>query len=493
MGAFSGNIRIFRLFLLGALALCLGAELGALHAQHIWFDPRVEAKLAFSDNSLLSEGNRQADTVLNFAPGLNTRIEGRKLRGALDYSYDYLRFLSDGSSESRHNLFGTFDMDVWEDHLTVNSRASLRQVFLDRGGSLSKSIANKSTNRRLVQSYTGSAILKGTVRNYADWRISYRYGLTLSPADNLADETITTNFSDTQTHEVRASIGSGQRFNNLEWRLYASSQRSQRSLDVNDFRTESAGAELQLKFNRHFSLIGSLGYAQNGLQTQALAVDGMSWETGFRLTPGSKLDLTMKLGKEGNRTKWYGRLQHFFSVRLDLVASYTDTITSNAIVLNDTLQSLQFDPSRGIIDTQGLPVDETDPSFSLSDVDFRRRNASAVLTWRHKRSQLYLNGNMEWRTFDDNSGTASSWGVSTGFKRQVNKNTDLSGTISYRRSRFEDGVRVDNYFVGSLDWSKRVSKYFTFSVNASHSQRQSNEQGSDLMENALTLYLRGTF
>ncbi len=493
MGAFSGNNRSIRLLSLGTLVLSLGAEFQAVHAQHVWFDPRLEAKLAFSDNSLLTESNRQSDVVLNFAPGLNTRLEGRKLRGALDYSYDYLRFMSDGSSEGRHNLFGTFDMDVLEDHLTVNSRASLRQVFLDRGGSLSKSIANKSTNRRLVQNYTGSAILKGTMRNIADWRVSYRFGLTLSPADNLDDETITTNFSDTQTHEVRASIGSGQRFNNLEWRLFASSQRSQRSLDVNDFKSENAGAELNLKFSRHFALLGTLGYSQNGLQSSALAADGMSWEAGFRLTPGRKLDLTLKWGKEGNRTKWYGRLQHFFSIRLDLVASYTDTITSNAIVLNDTLQSLQFDPSRGIIDTQGLPVDETDPSFSLSDVDFRRRNANAVITWRHKRSQLYVNGNMEWRTFDDSSGTASSWGLSTGFKRSINKNTDLSGTISYRRSRFEDGVRVDNYIVGSLDWSNRLSKYFTLAVNASHSQRQSNEQGSDLMENALTLYLRGTF
>ncbi len=493
MGAVSSNIQSIRCLSLGALALGLGAELQAAYAQHVWFDPRVESKLAYSDNSLLTEANRQSDLVLNFAPGLNTRIEGRKLRGALDYSYDYLRFMSDGSTEGRHNLFGTFDMDVWEDHLTVNSRASLRQVFLDRGGSLSKSIANKSSNRRLVQSYTGSAILKGTIRNYADWRVSYRYGLTLSPADNLDDETITSNFSDTQTHEIRASLGSGQRFNNLEWRLFATSQRSQRSLEVNDFTSETAGGELNLKFSRHFALLGSLGYASNGLQSSALAADGISWETGFRLTPGSKLDLTMKWGKEGNRTKWYGRLQHFFSVRLDLAATYTDTITSNAIVLNDNLQSLQFDPSRGIIDSQGLPVDETDPSFSLSDVDFRRRNVNAVLTWRHKRSQLYVNGNMEWRTFDDSSGTAASWGLSTGFKRSINKNTDLSGTISYRRSRFEDGVRVDNYIVGSLDWSKRLSKYFTLAVNASHSQRQSNEQGSDLMENALTLYLRGTF
>ncbi|NVJ69300.1 MAG: TIGR03016 family PEP-CTERM system-associated outer membrane protein [Alphaproteobacteria bacterium] len=478
---------------LGFASIWLKVEGRPVYAQHVWIDPRAEAKLAFSDNSLLSESDRKFDAVLNVSPGLNARVEGRTLRGALDYSYDYLKFLSDGSTEGRHNLFGTFDMEPWKDHLTLNSRASLRQVFLDRGGSLSKSIANKSTNRRLVQNYTGSAILKGTVRNVADWRFSYRYGLTLSPADNLADETLTTNFSDTQTHEFRASIGSGARFNNLEWRVAASSQRTRRSLNVNDFKDERVSGELTLKFNRHFALLGSYGFARNDFQSTELAVDGRSWDVGFRFTPGRKLDLTVKTGQEGNRSKWYARLQYFFSVRFDLVASYTDTLTSNAIVLNDNLQSYQFDDNQGIIDSQGLPIDETDPSFSLSDVDFRRQNSSAVLTWRHKRTQVYVNGNMEWRTFDDGSGQASSWGVSTGVKRKVNKNTDLSGTISYRRSRFEDNIRVDNYFVGSLDWSKRLSRYFRFSAMFSHSQRQSNEQGADLMENALTLYLRGTF
>ncbi|NVJ98139.1 MAG: TIGR03016 family PEP-CTERM system-associated outer membrane protein [Alphaproteobacteria bacterium] len=479
------------LALLSASALCW--TFPAAHAQHIWFDPRVEAKLALSDNSLLTESGRTPDLVLNFAPGLNTRVEGRRLRAAVDYSYDYLYFTKDKSEESRHSLFGTLDAELWEDHFSVNSRASLRQVFLDRGGSLSKSIANKSSNRRLVQNYTGSAILKGTLRRQADWRISYRYGLTLSPADNLNDDTLTTNFSDTQTHELRASVGSGARFNNFEWRLFGSSQRTRRSLEVQEYKNEALGADLTLKFGRRLSLLGTAGFSRNGFQSTQLAADGFSWEAGFRFIPGAKMDLMVKTGREGNRETWTARLQHFFSARLDIVANYTDTLTSNAIVLNDNLQSYSFNDQQGITDSQGLPIDETDPSFSLSDVDFRRRNATAILTWRHKRTQLYLNGNMEWRTFDDNSGTAASWGLSSGFKHKINKNTNLNGTISYRRSRFEDNVRIDNYYVGSLDWSKTLSRYFRVAANFTHSTRHSNEIGADLEENALTLYLRGTF
>lgn len=476
----------------GAGALVLAASTDAT-AQHIWFDPRLELKMGVTDNSLLTETDRQFDGVFNVAPGLNTRIEGRKLQAAVDYSYDYLYFLSDGSNEGRHNLFGTLDADVIDDHLSVSSRASLRQVFFDRGGAFSNSIANKSTNRRLVQNYTASANARGGWRDFADWRASYRFGLTLSPADDLTDDTITTRFSDTTTHEFRASVGSGDRFNNLEWRVFGSSQKSLRSLDVNDFLNERVAGELTLKFNRHFQLLGSYGVSRNSFELDTLANDGPFWDAGFRWTPGPKLDLTIKTGEEGPRQTWYGRMQYFFSVRLDLVTTYTDTLTSNSIVLADNLQTFQFNDQQGIIDSNGLPIDESDPNFSLTDVDFRRRNANAVLTWRHRRSQVYISANRERRTFDDGSGTAGSWGVSSGFEHQINEHTDLQGTFSYRQSRFEDNIRVDNFYVASLDWSRTLSRDFTFSVQYSHTQRLSNEPGADLMENALTLYLRGTF
>lgn len=476
----------------GGLALTLLAS-SAAFAQHVWFDPRLELKLGVSDNSELTEADRRFDGVLNVSPGLNTRIEGHRLQAAIDYSYDYLYFLSDGGDEGRHNLFGTLDAEVIDDHFNITSRGSLRQVFLDRGGAFSNSIVNRTTNRRLVQTYTAKGTAKGGFRDFADWLASYRFGLTLSPADDLTDDTISARFSDTTTHEFAASIGSGDRFNNLEWRISGSSQKSLRSLDVNDYENERVAGELTLKFNRHFQLLGAYGVTRNSFELEELSADGSFWDAGFRWTPGPKLDVTVKAGEEGVRQTWFGRLQYFFGLRLDLLATYTDTLTSNSIVLADNLQSFQFNDQQGIIDGQGLPIDESDPNFSLTDVDFRRQNANAVLTWRHKRSQVYVSGNMEWRTFDDGSGMASTWGVSSGFDHKINEHTDLTGTISYRQSRFEDSIRVDNYYVANLDWSRTLSRDFTFSVQYSHTQRQSNEQGADLMENALTLYLRGTF
>ncbi|MBV1901963.1 MAG: TIGR03016 family PEP-CTERM system-associated outer membrane protein [Kordiimonadaceae bacterium] len=465
----------------------------AATAQHIWLDPRAESRLTLTDNALLTLKDRQQDTVLSASAGINIRAEGRKTRAAIDYSVDYLYFISDSSDDIRQQMFGTIDSEVWENHLTLGARASLQQQFLDQRGSLSNSFANRTSNRRLLQTYTGTALLKGGWRDIADWRVNYRFGLSKTPADDLTDETLTSNFSDTTSHEVNASVGSGERFNYMSWRLFANTRRVNRNLDVNNFRYDRAGGELTYKFNRFFSINGSASYSTNDFQSAELSEDGFGWEGGFRWTPGRKLDLAVRAGKEGNRSTWYASLQHFFSARLDFNGSYQDTITANTLITNDNVQNFRFNETAGLVDGSGQPVDESDPHFSYSDIDFRRRVAQGTLTWRHKRTQVFINGSYEWRTFDNGSGTAKSWGGSTGFEHNINRNTLLTGGLSYRRSRFEGSTRLDNYIQADLNWSKTISRYFKAVIGYAHSERQSNQPGADLEENTLTFYLRGTF
>ncbi|MBL4791023.1 MAG: hypothetical protein JKY60_18905, partial [Kordiimonadaceae bacterium] len=188
----------------------------AFAADHWFFDPRAEARLSFTDNALLTESGRVSDIVLNLSPGLNVRYEARRVTVAADYALDHFYFLSDNTTDTRQNLFGTLDAEVIEDHLTIIARASLREQFIDQRGSISSNFANRSNNRRLLQNYTGTAILTGGLRDFADWRITYRYGISRTPADNLADETLTVNFSDTNSQEFVASLGSGARFNSFE-------------------------------------------------------------------------------------------------------------------------------------------------------------------------------------------------------------------------------------------------------------------------------------
>lgn len=480
----------FRIML---VTTCCLYSTSAFGQQHFWIDPRAEARVTLTDNALLTLTDRVQDAVLNPSAGLNMRWEGRRLRAGVDYALDYYYFLSDNTSDTRHNMFGTLDAEVIEDHLSISSRASIRQQYLDQRGAISNNSANRTDNRRTIQNYTSTAILKGGLRDIADWRFTYRFGLTKTPADNLDDETLTVNFSDDESHEFVASIGSGDRFNNFEWRLFAESSRIYRSLDVNNFRNEQAGAEAKFKFNRFFQLIGDVSYSSNDFQSNELSEEGFGWNAGFRWTPGRKLDLTALYGRIGQRETWYANFQYFFNVRLDFTGSYQDILSANSIVTNDSLQDFGFDENLGISNASGLPIDETDPIFTLSDVDFRRRTARGTFSLRQKRTRFSLTGNHEWRTFDDESGTARSWGVTFRFDRNITQRETLSGRIGYRQSRFEDETRLDRYIEASLDYTVTLSRYFKAAVGYAHSERQSNEPGQDLEENAITFYLRGTF
>ena len=479
---------------LGACSLWIMATGSPLYAsEHFWLDFRGETRLALTDNSLLTIKDRIPDLVLNTSPGFNMRWESKRVRAGIDYALDHLYFISDNSTDFRHSGFATIDAEVVKDHLSINGRASLRQQFLDQRGSISNSFANKTDNRRLIQNYTGSAILKGGLRDVADYRLTYRYGLTRTPADNLDDTSLPVNFSDTDSSEIVASIGSGNRFNSFSWRIYADSSRVMRSLEVNDFKNEHVAGELTYKFNRFIQVFGSAGFSRNNFQADVLSEDGQTWDAGFRWTPGRKLDLTISFGKEGKREEWYANLQYFFSPRYDFNGTYQDTLSANTIVTNDSLQGFTFDAEQGISNASGLPIDETDPIFTYSDVDFRRRTARGTFTLRQKRTTLFATANMEWRTFDDSTGTAVSWGVSSGFDRKITARTSLDGSISFRQSRFEGQIRIDNYIEANLDWTTKLSRYFRAVIGLSHSERQSNESGADLEENAVTLYLRGTF
>lgn len=480
----------YRILLLSACCLC---PLSASGADHLWIDPRAEGRITLTDNALLTLTDRTQDVVLNPSAGLNVRWEGRRFTAGVDYALDYYYFLSDDTWDLRQNMFGTIDAEVIEDHLNISSRASVRQQYLDQRGAISNNSANRTDNRRTIQNYTSTAILKGGLWDFADWRFTYRFGLTESPADNLDDETLTVNFSDDESHEFVASIGSGDRFNNFEWALFAESSRIYRSLDVNNYRNEQAGAEAKFKFNRFFQLIGDVSYSSNDFQSEDLSEEGLGWNAGFRWTPGRKLDLTATYGRVGQRETWYANLQYFFNVRLDFSGSYQDILSANSIVTNDSLQDFSFDENLGISNTSGLPIDETDPIFTLSDVDFRRRTARGTLTLRQKRMTYSLSGNMEWRTFDDDSGTARSWGTSIRFDRDITQRENLSGRLAYRESRFEGETRLDSYIEANLDYTVTLSRYLRAAIGFAHSERQSNEPGADLEENAITFYLRGTF
>ncbi len=455
--------------------------------------PRINLEVTATDNVFLTPDNREFDLALIASPGINIGIEGRRVQASVDYGLDYLYFVLDGSTDIRPRAFALVDAELIDNRFFVSGRASVQQTFLDRTASLSGSNANISDNRRAVQNYSGEARLLGQFANYADWNVTYNYGLQLSPADDLTDDTLPTTFSDSQNQELSIEVDTGDRFGKFGGRIRATAQRVSRSLTDLDFENDRLTGELSYRLDRTFSVFASTGISRNSLQSTAAGGDGFAWDGGFRWAPSRRTEFEARYGREGPRTT--ALVQGVFRPgrRLNFTVNYTDQVTANSFLQNTGLTNLQFDDRLGITDLTGIPVDQTNPAFTLSDIDFRRRAADIGIRWQNLRNIIFLTASFEERIFDNETGTSSNWGVSAGYDRRLTPKSDARFSASYRRNLFEGSDRVDNVVIASAEYLYNFSRYFVFRIGYDFSVRQSNDETGDLLENALGLELRGVF
>ncbi len=461
--------------------------------QDLQIDTRAEAKIAVSDNVYLTEDDELSDLVVSVSTGINIRHKSTRMNVAFDYNIDYLKFNRDGKTDIRHSMFGTSSVEIIEDHLFWSGRAGVKQSFLDGTGSFSGSIANRTENRKTIQSYLGKLNWRDKITNIANVSASYEIGATLSPADNIADDTIATNFSDTFSHIVTVSADSGKLFHNFEWRLNLNDTRIKRSLNIPDYEDRKIGGEIWYRPNRFFAVSAGGGHHENNAQTDKLKLNGTYKELGVQLTPGPKLSLYGKRVFEPTNNKWEAQLRYILTTRVDVSANYSDEVSSNALVLQDNLKNLQFSDTYGIQDASGIPIDESNFGFTLSDTDFRRKQSAVTMKWRNMRNNAYIRVSKERRIFDNAGGDSKSRGVTVGWDRKINRLTNLKAAVSYRENSFIEIDRRDNYRTANIDWVKTLSRYYTAAVILTHSKRNSSQTGSNLKENSVTVYIRGQF
>lgn len=476
-------------------ALCFGGSFSAVSAQDVLeIDVRGEFKATYSDNVNLVQTGKQGGLVLNASPGLNIRYKTGRTEASFDYWLDYYRFLYDGSSEVRHSAFATLDSEVIKDHFFLRGRAGVQQEFLDRTGGFSNSDANRSANRRTVQNYSLSGSWQSRVLDLANFTAGYEYGQVLSPADNLEDDTLTVNFSDTVSHTLNAVLTSGKRYQKFEWFLRGRYQRVEKSLVDDDFEEWNYGGELWYKPNRHIAVMGGYSFRGNKAQTDKLSLNTGGVKYGVRLQPGPKLTVSAEREElSADRTYDTFSLYYQMTKRIVLQVNHIVDFSSNALGLADRIRRLSFEDRFGIDDGTGVPIDDSDIAFSLTDIDFEQFQWNGSLRWRHKRDRVFISGNRERRVFDADIEDSRSWGGALGWERNIDRMTTFSITGSYRKNIIDGGERIDEYRTLNMDWQRTLSRYFKMAFQFSRTDRKSSVETGNLRENALTFYLRGSF
>lgn len=312
-------------------------------------------------------------------------------------------FAKGNGDKVRHNLTARGETEVISDFFWLTGGAVITQVFRDRQGSLTLNQDTLSNNLDDVASGYIEPIIRTRVNDFANFGAGLKYTITevKDRADNkLLLNDVGANFSpenfafqpasDSDAQNAYVQFDAGDYFQNFKWTVRASYDREKRKYLNELYTSKSVIGDIEVPINRAISLLGSAGWeeakdiqdvvvvdcagrpqfidpvagilevdrtfeARNGLlgrfscgtgQPDVLRSgvvfnrNGFIWDAGVRLSPGRKLDLTVRGGGRFGDVNINASGSYKFSEKSILDFSYTTSIDSLGRLLSNSIEGL---------------------------------------------------------------------------------------------------------------------------------------------------------
>jgi hypothetical protein len=175
------------------------------------FEPSVGAAATYTDNVNQRPDDKESVLILSVTPGFTLQSEGsRQVEATMSYYLTGVtRFGGGDDNDLYHNLNARGHAELAEDFLFIDAGARVSQELISLLGSPADATTN-SSNRATVGSFSFSPYIEKRFGTFADAEARY----TLS-GDFIGDNAA----SDLLSNELRASLNSGSRFNDLSWGL----------------------------------------------------------------------------------------------------------------------------------------------------------------------------------------------------------------------------------------------------------------------------------
>lgn len=470
-----------------ALSVALAATTGTAQAGEWRFSQTASIEQAYSDNvDLDRKGQERDDASTLVTGGMAINGNGRRLDLGVNYSITRITFWSNSDDdEFRHTMTGRTDVELIENYLFFDAQSSVREDFIDNAGAVSGSDFNANDNRQTVASFNAGPTLRFGLGEFANASLRYRYSSTL----------IGGGADDSDTHTGTFSLSDGRLTPDLGWSFRASHSKTiTDGDDPSDTRT-TADLNLTYRLSNSLDLLGGVGWEDIEDDTLDEDTTGITWNAGFNWRPSPKTQLRATYGRQfqDDNLNIIGRYNP--TRRTSFVLTFEQTLETSGQRLSRRLDRLFIDENLDFIDdVTGLPFDPTDPGLSFDDETIRRDSLAFTASTTRGRNSFSLRvfANEETSDVLDTNefiyGTTGSWGRS--LSRAMRGNVSLS----YRNTDFDslDG-RVDDFYTAALGLTYRVTSDLSSSFSYNFTLRDSNLNGNDLEENAVSLRLSKSF
>ena len=356
---------------------------GISYAAEWTLSKSVSLSEVYTDNVNLDNANRKSRFTTQITPSMS--LQGKGGRASVNLSGS-LRYDTGGGNGGgiTPNLNGSANAELIRDRLFVDANASVSLNAIDPFGDIGLDNVNNTGNTTTTAQYSISPYYKNRIKDVGNFETRYRYTNTSHSSGSA---------SGSASHEISASLTSGPNFARLNW-----------GLDAN-YRTNSGGgtggsssdllstdANLGYRFDRQWSVNGSIGRKWNDFATTRSSNDGFRWTASANWTPNPRTSL--RIGYGG---RFFGATPtldfSYKSRRSTITASYSRTVTD----ANSQLEALTIaqDPQTGNVTISPVAV-------LINDVYVNER-FSGSYSLKGKRTTLTLNGSQSTQSYQNSS------------------------------------------------------------------------------------------
>ncbi|MDZ7752492.1 MAG: TIGR03016 family PEP-CTERM system-associated outer membrane protein [Gammaproteobacteria bacterium] len=466
------------------MALVVAVNMSPVQAGEWRLTPRLSIQETYTDNiDLAPQGEERSDFVTSINPGLGLSGRGGRVNVNLQYTMQNLRHKRDDIGDStNHQLQAGGDVELIEQMLSVNARATASQQNRDNRGRIATSNISNTGNREDVYTFAITPVFRHHFGKYADTEASTTYDWVENGGDGDAST----------SGGFQARMNSGRYFARVPWSISYSTRTLDGADGGEDNEFESLSGTLTYVFSRRYSVFTSVGHSRNDTNNQDIESSGIVWSAGLNWTPSPRTSFSGGLEKNPVGDNVFFDFQHRRRRSVWSASLSQSATTARDLQLERILIPLE--------DPFGEPIETPDGDIILIPIDTVRQtdevfvdqtfNASMAMQGRRSTVRLGINwSERDNQGDDDETVQGLSFGLNHTLSRAMSANLDGR----WQETEFDLSDRTSEIWSLGLGLSYSLARNATGQVNLRHIESASDGGTNDYKENRLTAGLNFNF
>lgn len=315
----------------------------------------------YSDNALQNSAVRRSDFITSITPSLLLNGNTRLIQTTISYAPSALIYASNPGQDTIDQEFnGDALVTLLPDTLFIRLQGLATQQAVGGGYPPGGSTLVSRNNRATTESFSVTPYL---TRRFGDvgtltltYSLSYtnQSGTTAIAANGqpyFAGSSLTTN-------EESANFTTGDRFGRLNDTVLIDATQDSGQGVLTGASQDLATNTLRYAVNHLITLSGELGYQRLRYSgTPPTRIDGIVWQAAIKFTPGPRSSVTIGYGRQDGVDSAFLSAALAVTARTMLYASYSESLSTSAQALQNSLAGTTLDPNGNLISTAtGAPV-----------------------------------------------------------------------------------------------------------------------------------------